>query len=121
MEQSIRGNPSKKQARWFRRGFLMFLALIYLFVGVAHQISCLDQAIASPFGIEKVADAPHDGGSQSELLLCDHCPICVAAVMPAPVMEPEPCGLPGSTSTAVASFFAADHAWLDSPPPKSLT
>lgn len=121
MERSTHTGVSKKQAGGLRRGLLMFLAFVYLFVGVAHQISCLDQAVASTFGIEKVADASHEGGSKSELTLCDHCPNCVPAVMPAPVMEAAPCGLPGSMTTTVASFVATDHAWLDSPPPKSLT
>ncbi|WP_441277227.1 hypothetical protein AB7783_07125 [Tardiphaga sp. 172_B4_N1_3] len=121
MEHRIQIDPSKKQARGFRRGLLMVLAFVYLFVGVAHQISCFDQAVASTFGIEKVADVPYDGGSPSELALCDHCPTCAPAVMPAPVMEAAPCGLPASTTILVASFSAADHAWLDSPPPKFLT
>lgn len=105
----------------YRRGLLMVLAFVYLFVGVAHNMSCFDQAVASSFAIETVADASQDGGLKSGLALCDHCPTCVSAVMPAPVAAAAPCGLPASSNTSVSSLLEADHAWLDTPPPKALT
>ncbi|WP_322515109.1 hypothetical protein SR870_19190 [Rhodopseudomonas palustris] len=121
MEQSTPTGASKKQAGDLRRCLLMFIAFVYLFVGVAHEMSCFDQAVASPVGIEKVSNSSGHDSSPAELTLCDHCPTCIPALVPAPVVADALGGLPSSITMSVASFFAADHAWFDSPPPKSLT
>lgn len=122
MTHSIQIDSSTTRTGTARRALLIALAFVYLFVGVAHQMSCFDQAVASGFVSDKASHASHDGGtSPPDFASCDHCPTCVPAVMPAPMMEAAPCGLPSSPPMSVASLIAADHAWLDKPPPKSLT
>jgi hypothetical protein len=121
MERQAHTNSAKTHARGFRRGLLTLLAFVYLFVGISHQVSCLDQAVASTLGIEKVSAPLQDGASYSEAMLCDHCPNCVPAVMPSPVTEAASGMLPGSTMAALDAFSASNHARLESPPPKNLT
>lgn len=99
----------------------MMLAFVYLFVGVAHQIACFDLAIASGNPTEMVADASHDGGPKSDITLCDHCPTCAPAVLPAPVTALTPCTVRAICDGSVASLTVADHGWLETPPPKILT
>lgn len=121
MNHSTPIGASKRQAGGARRCLLMVIAFVYLFVGVAHQMSCFDQAVAATFGIEQVSDSSDDHSSPSELALCDHCPTCVPALMPAPVVADALGGLPSSITMSVVSFSPDDHAWFDSPPPKFLT
>lgn len=120
MGQSTRKDESRQKAGGLRRSVLMLLAFVYLFVGVAHQISCFDQGVATVSSVQNASDEPGDT-SLADFAICDHCPTCSPALMPVPLTEAAPCGLPSSNFFSVASFFAGDHAWFDSPPPKSLT
>lgn len=125
MAQTIGIDSSTRRAGSFRRGLLMVLAFVYLFVGIAHNATCFDQAVASSVAIETAADPSidpsHDGGTKSDIVLCDHCPTCVPAVLPAHLITAVPCGVPAAGDMSVASLVPADHAWLDTPPPKNLT
>ena len=100
---------------------LMLLAFVYLFVGIAHNISCLDQAVASGFAIEANVDASDDSGTKIGAVLCDHCPTCVPAVMPVPAFAEAPSALPSQPVVSVVVVLVAGHPRLDTPPPKRLT
>lgn len=100
---------------------LMFLAFVYLFVGIAHNISCLDEVVASSFAIENASDAADDIGGKPGVVTCDHCPACIPAVIPAPTVVLAPPAGPTQPVMAVASALVAGQFWLDTPPPKILT
>lgn len=120
MERSIDQASKVKQPRGIRRSLLAMLAFVYLFVGIAHNIACFDQAVASSFAIENVSDTT-DNGEKSSIAMCDHCPTCVPAVMPAPSVAAVPSALPAEPVVAVASVLIAGRSRLDTPPPRILT
>jgi hypothetical protein len=103
-----------------RRGLRLFLALFYLIACLTYQVSCVDR-VTSAFGLELVSDASRDGGSVPQLALCDHCPTCSLAVVPAAVSASVTSDTFRLAETFVGPFAAADHAWLVFPPPKHLT
>lgn len=111
---------SVKQSGGLRRTMLTFLAFVYLFVGISHNISCFDQAVASSFAIE-TSDASHDGNAKSKVAACDHCPTCVPAVIPAPSVAAVPSAMSAPPVVAVAAVLIAGQFRLDTPPPKFLT
>lgn len=99
---------------------LMFLAFVYLFVGIAHNISCLDQVVASDIAFEQMSDASDDG-TKISVAICDHCPNCSPAVMPAPSVASFPTAVPAAPVVAGAPVLIAGQSRLDTPPPKFLT
>ena len=120
MERAADQSLPVKQSSGLRRSMLMLLAFAYLFVGIAHNIACFDQAVASSFAVETGSDAPDDRG-KTGLVLCDHCPTCVPAVMPVPAVTAAPSSVPAELVVAAASELTAGQSRLDTPPPKFLT
>jgi hypothetical protein len=121
MGRSVKQALPVRPSRGIRRATLMLLAFVYLFVGIVHNISCLDQAVATQFAIANASDVSDDGGMKSGAALCDHCPTCVPAVMPSPGVAIAPSALPSPPVVAVAAVLIASHPRLDTPPPKHLT
>jgi hypothetical protein len=121
MERAADQSLPVKQSNGLRRSMLMFLAFVYLFVGIAHNISCLDQAIASSVAITHVSDASDDGGTKTGVAICDHCPTCVPAVISAPSVAAAPSAVPVPPVVTIASVLMAGQIRLDTPPPKLLT
>lgn len=119
MERTASQSLPIKQSNGLRRSMLMFLAFVYLFVGIAHNISCLDQAIASSFAIEHVSDATDDSGTKTGVAICDHCPTCVPAVIPVPSVAAAPSAVPAPPVVMITSVLLAGQSRLDTPPPKS--
>ncbi|MGO3928326.1 hypothetical protein [Rhodopseudomonas pseudopalustris] len=113
------GSPVK-QSSGFRRSMLMFLAFVYLFVGIAHNISCLDQVVASGIAFEQMSDASDDG-TKTGIAICDHCPTCAPAMMPAASVAYAPTAVPAAPVVTAASVIIAGLSRLDTPPPKFLT
>lgn len=109
-----------KKSSGFRRSMLMFLAFVYLFVGIAHNISCLDQAVASSIAFEQTSDAGDDG-AKTAIVISDHCPMCAPTVMPEPAVAFVPTADPAAPVVAAASVMIAGLFRLDTPPPKFLT
>lgn len=100
---------------------LVFLAFVYLFVGISHSVFWLDQAVASSFALEQTPDSLNDGDSKGTLAFCDHCPTCIPAIVPAPaVVAVPPARLAQPVITVAPSVMAAPLR-LDTPPPKFLT
>lgn len=121
MRRSIDQASKVKQPRGVRRSLLAMLAFVYLFVGIAHNLACFDQAVASSFAIENFSDTPDNGGEKSSVATCDHCPTCVPAVMPAPSVAAVPSALPAEPIVGAASVLIAGQSRLDTPPPRILT
>lgn len=99
----------------------MLIGFVYLFVGVVHWVSCIEQGPAFSFAAQTVSSGSHDGDQPAELTLCDHCPSCTPALMPAPVTEATPDALPGSAPVALALLSAFDHRVTETPPPRTAT
>lgn len=100
---------------------LVFLAFAYLFVGLAHTVSCTDEVIG--FGTSAKVDAASDDGSDGEgskklLLASHHCPICAPALMPSALQHREPPVRLARLPLPILNRHAAEHRRLDTPPPK---
>lgn len=123
MEQSASQKLPVKRASRLRRSLLMFLALTYLFVGFAHTVVCIDQAVAATGLVHVVAAADNsgDGSPNDSAAVAEHCHVCAPVLASVSV----PVALPSShfiTSVFVAPpHLLAEHVRLDTPPPKSLT
>lgn len=100
----------------------MFLAFTYLFVGLAHGVSCTDEAVGANISFVS-GDTPIDGlddeGSTKSSLVAGHCYVCAPAMMPSLVTDA------WSSEIAVKLLFTPPPysealPRLDTPPPKHL-
>jgi len=121
MERAVDKGLPAKQSGDVRRAMLMFLAFVYLFVGMAHNVSCLDEAVASSFAIEQTSAPSEEDGKNAASVICDHCPTCVPALMPVTAAADVPSARPSQPVESVVPVLIADHPRLDTPPPKRLT
>lgn len=109
----------KRLSGGFRRLMFICFAFVYVFIGIAHNISCLDQAAASGIAFERVADTADDG-AKNGAAACDHRPTCAPAVLPVPSVAAVPTGVPAAPVLTVAPVLIAVQSRLDIPPPKFL-
>lgn len=100
---------------------LMLLAFAYLFVGMAHSMTCLDLAVASSTAIEKSPTISDNRMPNSGLALCDHCPICTPAMTPVSIAVMTPSSHPSEPVVTTAELLMATPLRIDTPPPKHLT
>ena len=96
---------------------------VYLFVGVAHNVWCLDEAVASTLAVamEKSPDRSDDSLPKAGISLCDHCPSCVPALMPEPASVAVRSALAAEPVVMTTEWIVAAHPRLETPPPKFLT
>jgi hypothetical protein len=120
MGRSIGQASVVRQSRGIRRSMLLLLAFVYLFVGIAHNISCFNQAVVSSVAVQNAVDASDESGTQANVVLCDHCPTCVPAVMPTLALIAVPAAQTSGPVVTVARMSMAAHLCLDTPPPKHL-
>jgi hypothetical protein len=108
--------------RALRRVLMALLAVAYLFVGFAGEISCAEETLATAGSPDAnvVADKS-DETSKKAPEIVEHCYTCVPLVMPAPVHIAEPSAEPVKVSFHAPVFALEDHPGLDTPPPKRLT
>lgn len=100
---------------------MILLAFMYLFVGIAHNVAGMDQAIASDgFAISKVSDDGDDGDPSGVPSVCDHCPTCSPGVTPVPVaaVTADPVAVSIQRVATIVPMRTACHPRLDTPPPK---
>jgi hypothetical protein len=105
----------------------VLLAVAYLFVGFAGEISCAEEA--SEIAIASIANSSEvnaateksDEGSKKVPAVVEHCYSCVPLLVPAPVLVAEPPAEPVRLSFEAPTFLLEDHPGLDTPPPKHLT
>jgi hypothetical protein len=75
---------------------LMFLAFAYLFVGLAHTISCTDEAVAFAIAADTGTasdDGPDQSGTKKSPLVAEHCYVCAPVLMPALIPDAGPSAL----------------------------
>lgn len=120
--RSSRTGLGRKAPR-VRRTVLMLLAFVYLFVGLAHTVSCVEQAIAVTVAmdIDTVTDSSDDGPTKHSSVLGDHCHACVSGVTPASDIAAGPSEHAARLVLTAPLALLANHPWLDTPPPKHLT
>lgn len=116
------GLPVRRAGNFYRTA-MMLLAFVYLFVGVAHNVWCLDEAVASTLAVamEKSPDRSDDSLPKAGISLCDHCPTCVPALMPEPASVAVRSALAAEPVVMTTEWIVAAHPRLETPPPKFLT
>lgn len=64
---------------------LVFLAFAYLFVGLAHTVACIEQAVAATVVVEppRPQMGSDDGPQKHSAAVADHCHVCASGVTPA--------------------------------------
>lgn len=101
----------------------MFLAFTYLFVGLAHGVSCADEAVGGNISFV-LGDTPIDGldddGSTKSSLVAGHCYVCAPAMMPLLVTDAWPSEIPVKLPLITPQPCSEAHPRLDTPPPKHL-
>ncbi len=124
----MRGSTYHKcRASALRRLLTALLAVAYLLVGFAGEISCAEEtleitnaAIANSSGVN-AATEKSDEGSKKAPTVVEHCYTCVPLLVPALVLVAEPPADPVKLSFEAPMFVLEDHPGLDTPPPKLLT
>jgi hypothetical protein len=117
---ALHGHAPRASA--LRRVLMALLAVAYLFVGFAGEISCAEETLASAGSLDATAVADEsDETSKKAPEIVEHCYTCVPLVMPAPVHIAEPSAEPIKVSFHAPVFVLEDHPGLDTPPPKHLT
>ena len=102
----------------------MLLAFSYLFVGLAHSISCTDEAVAATMSsdIGSIPDnGPDEDGSKKSPVVAGHCYVCAPVLMPAVVPDAGPSARPVKLAFVSPKLQFEGHPRLDTPPPKHLT
>jgi hypothetical protein len=131
MEHRFNQNLFGQQAPRVRGTLLMFLAFVYLFVGLAHSTAHVNEATAN---LNKVISttisleaslAATDGFDDldSEKLFADagYCQVYAPVLMPVLARVDTPAAQVISLLFAIPTFMVEDHPRLDTPPPKHLT
>jgi hypothetical protein len=121
------GRPAGKklprlQPLGFRRTLLMLLASAYLFVGVAHTVSCTDEAVSAAIAFDSgniSGGGSDEGGSKKSNVTVGHY-VCAPVMMSALVTDAGPSARPATVYFAPPKLLFEDHPRLDTPPPKYL-
>jgi hypothetical protein len=122
-----RSTYDKYRASALRRLLTALLAVAYLLVGFAGEVSCAEETLeianASVANSSEVnaATEKSDEGSKRAPTVVEHCYTCVPLLMPALVLVAEPSAQPVKLSFQAPTFVLEDHPGLDTPPPKHLT
>jgi len=110
-----------------RRLLTALLAVVYLLVGFAGEISCAEETLeianASVVNssVVNAATEKSDEGSKRAPAVVEHCYTCVPLLMPALALVAEPSAQPVRFSFQAPTFVLEDHPGLDTPPPKHPT
>jgi hypothetical protein len=112
--------PIRKASR-IRKALLAFLALTYLFVGLAHTVTCTDEAVALALVSDVGTDSggpPDEGGSKKSPLFAEHCYVCAPVLISALVPVAAPSAQALKIALIAPTVSLAEHPRLDTPPPK---
>lgn len=122
MERQTRQRQPGSSVRLIRRMLLIFLAAIYVMVGIAGEVMCAGEtlAAATSLTVNAVPDKS-DEGSKKTPDIVEHCYTCVPLLMPAPVLVAEPSAEPVKLTFVAPTFLVEDAPRLDPPPPKHLS
>jgi hypothetical protein len=121
MEHRANQKPLGQQAPHVRRILLMFFAFVYLFVGLAHTVACVDQAVAASISVDMKAasnEGSDDSGQAHSQAAAEHCSACAPVQMPSLVSVAVPSAYQVKLVFVTPALLLADHPRLDPPPPK---
>jgi hypothetical protein len=110
-----------------RRLLTALLAVAYLLVGFAGEVSCAEETLEvanASIAISSEVNAAtekSDEGSKKAPAVVEHCYTCVPLLVPALVLVAEPSAQLVRLSFQAPMFLLEDHPRLDTPPPKHLT
>lgn len=117
----------KCRASALRRLLTAALAVAYLLVGFAGEMSCAEETLEianasiATSSEANAATEKSDEGSKKAPTVVEHCYTCVPLLVPALVIVVEPSAQPVRLSFRAPMFLLEDHPRLDTPPPKHLT
>jgi hypothetical protein len=100
----------------------VFLAFAYLFVGLAHTITCTDEAVTFAISVDTgtSSDDGDEGGTKKSPVVAEHCYVCAPVLMPAVVPDAGPSARPVKLFFIAPALLLEEHPRLDTPPPKHL-
>jgi hypothetical protein len=117
------GHTSRSFAPALRGLLTVCLTIAYVIVGIAGEIACAEETLASVEQLE-LGDVPGKADQDSKkpaVTVVDHCYTCVPLLVPPPVLVAEPASKSAPPTYATPTFLLEDHPGLDTPPPKYRT
>jgi hypothetical protein len=120
MGRQIRQNLSSQQASCTRRVLIAFLALAYLMVGFAGEISCAEETLVTsgPISTTMALDES-DAGSKKTPTVVEHCYTCAPVTIPAAAQISEPVSVSADLSFPSDAIIVVEARLIDPPPPKT--
>lgn len=110
-----------------RRLLTALLAVAYLSVGFAGEISCAEEtleianaSVTNSAEVNAATEKSEEGAKRGPTVV-EHCYTCVPLLMPALVLVAEPSAQPVKLCFEAPTFLLEDHPGLDTPPPRHLT
>lgn len=122
MKRSLGHGSPVRQVSGFRRNVLILMAFVYLFVGLAHTVTCIEKAVAATMVIDASMNAVDTDGSASDhiAVIGDHCHSCVPVILSAPPVGEYPAVKPAKLSAFTVELVHNGPQRIDTPPPKNL-
>ena len=117
------GHRRRRFAPALRGMLTVCLAFAYIIVGIAGEIACAEETLASveQVGQVELAAAPGKADQDSKkpaVTVVDHCYTCVPLLVPPPVLVAEPAAKSVPLTYATPTSLLEDHPGLDTPPPR---
>lgn len=125
LEVSMRrrtGYSGNFRAPTCRRLLVAFIAVAYLLVGFAGEVSCAGESLFTGV-LLSVSAAPDevDNGSKKAPTVDDHCYTCAPITIPVTIQVSVPASAPIGLSFSIYTISIWETRLLDPPPPKALT
>ena len=120
MQRQI-GHRSRSFASALRGLLTVLLAVAYVVVGFAGEISCAEEQEQATISDQFVAEGPTnkaDQDTKNPVTVVDHCYTCVPLLLPTPALVVEPLAKTAALTFTTPTFVLEDHPGLDTPPPK---
>lgn len=106
------------------RGLLtVCLTIAYVIVGIAGEIACAQETLASVEQLElgNVPGKADQDTKKPAVTVVDHCYTCVPLLVPPAILIAEPNAESVPPTYATPTFLLENHRGLDTPPPKYRT
>jgi hypothetical protein len=122
MERRVGQKLPRPHESRIRRVLVAFLAVMYLVVGFAGEISCAEESLitSSPIRTSAASDKA-DEGSKKTLTVVEHCYTCVPITIPAAAQISEPLCVSVNLSFPSDAVIVIEAPLIDPPPPKTST
>ncbi len=116
------GCSGNSYAPAWRRLFVAFVAVAYLLVGFAGEVSCAEGPLfSSLFFCVSAAPDEVDEGAKKTPTVVDHCYTCAPIDIPLAIQVFVPASALIGLSFVIYTFSIWETRVLDPPPPKELT